>query len=297
MEAGHKAKPMDLVIEAASLSHTLGRSASSGILNIRMSTRGLQSHILTLGLATITTVATPMASREFGATQRTQRRGGISAITVQMAIRETTAPFHQLAAAHTIAMAMPLWTWIVQMAAYATVPVGGPAMTARSHRRARLTQTAVGMAQLPMLTRPMVAHVLAQTASAAEIAQHHRPARTKHVPATEQQVIRMQLTVACAPVRTISWGTIAPFHQLAAVRNIAMAMPLWTWTAQMAAYASVPMAGPAMTARSHQRATQRLTAVVMAQPVTWTRLTVADVIAQVASVAMIARWPRCAAKP
>lgn len=89
----------------------------------------------------------------------------------------------------------------------------------------------------------------------------------------------MQLTVACAPVRKISWGTIAPFHRLAAVRHIAMAMPLWTWTVQMAACATVPTGGPAMTARSHQRVTRRLTAVVMAQPVTWTRLTVATVIA------------------
>lgn len=152
MEAGHKANPTDLVIEAASLPHTLGRRASSGFLKLRMSTVGLQSNILTLGLATTTTVATLMASRDFGATQRTPRHGGISAITVRMAIRESTAPFHQLAAAHTIAMAMPLWTWTVQMAAYATVPMGGPAVTARVHRRARLTETAVGMAQLLMLT-------------------------------------------------------------------------------------------------------------------------------------------------
>jgi len=145
----------------------------------------------------------------------------------------------------------------------------------------------------------MVAFALAQMVSVAALAQHHRPAMPSNTALhMEQQGIMMQLMDACAPVLMIIVVTTALFHQLAAATSIAMGMPLWTRTAQMAACATATMGGLAMIARSHRRVMLPPTAVVMAQPPTRTRPTVVCVHALEASMARIAQWNprRCAAK-
>jgi len=128
---------------------------------------------------------------------------------VQMVFLDPTVPFHQPAAARIIAMGMPLWTKIVQMAACATVPMDGLATVARS------------------------LHLVMQNSIALDMEKH---------------MISMRATGARAVALVVSWETTVPFHQLAAARNIAMDMSLWTKTVRMAAIASVNIHGMAMIA-------------------------------------------------
>lgn len=60
----------------------------------------------------------------------------------------------------------------------------------------------------------------------------------------------MQPMDACVAVWMVTPAPTVPFHQLAAVRNIATGMLLWTLTVRTAACAVVPMDGLATAARS-----------------------------------------------
>merc|ERR1740130_1706560 len=167
----------------------------------RTSTAGLHCSILALVLATTTIVATLTASLQFGATQRTLNSAGTSAITATTVTLGTTAPFHRLAAAQSIAMGMSLETWTKRMAVTANALMGGLAATARSHRYAQLPKTATVTA-LPMIRiPPMVALALAQMVSVVALAQHRRSAMLQSTALhMEQQRTMMQVTAACATV-------------------------------------------------------------------------------------------------
>jgi len=138
--------------------------------------------------------------------------------TVWMVTVGSTVPLHQLAAASSIAMGMPLWIKTVRMVACATVLTDGLARAARSLRLVMPNSIAL---------------------------------------VTEQQLILMQPTDASAAVWTVSAGLTVQFRQLAAARITAMGMPPWTKTAQMAVCATVPMDSLAKAARSLRPAMPR----------------------------------------
>jgi hypothetical protein len=205
----------------------------------------------------------------------------------RMVSPETTAPFHHLASAIGIAMGMPLWTKIVQMAACATVPMDFLAAAARPHRHATLPLIAAVMEKLLIWTRLTVALAFAQMASVAVIAPHrHLALPACIVLGTEKRATKMQPMDAIATVRMVSVGTIVPFHQLAAARSIAMDMPLWTKIVQMAACATVPMDGLATVARSLHLVMPNIIALVMEQPPTLIEPTDAIATVRMASVGL-----------
>jgi hypothetical protein len=140
--------------------------------------------------------------------------------TVAMASQGTTVLFRQLAAASSIATGMPLWTRTVQMAACAIVPMDGLATAARS-------------------LRPVMPNSIAQD--------------------TAQHLTLIKPMDACAAAKAVSVGPTVPFHQLAVAARIAMGMPLWTKTVQMAACATAPMDSLATAARSLRPAMLKMT--------------------------------------
>lgn len=107
------------------------------------------------------------------------------------------------------------------------------------------------MAQPVTISTSMVAHAIAIMVGVALIAQHRHLVQPPHtVLVMDQRATLMQPMDVHAAVRTVSVGLTVPFHQLAAAARIAMVMPLWTKTVQMAACVTVPMDFLATAARS-----------------------------------------------
>ena len=77
---------------------------------------------------------------------------------------------------------------------------------------------------------------------------------------------------ASASVRMVGAGWTVPFHQLAAVRNIAMGMLLWTWTAQTVVCATVQRDGLVTVAMSLHHVKPNMIALVMEQQPTLMQL-------------------------
>lgn len=202
-----------------------------------------------------------------------------------MVFLDPTVPFHQPAAARIIAMGMPLWTKIVQMAVCATVRMDLLAAVARSHRRATPPLIAAVMESLLIRTGLMVAVAFAPMVSLAVIALHRHLAEHASIAlVTEKQEILMQQMDAIAIARMVSPVPIVPFLQLAAAGCIATDMRLWTKIVQMAACATVPMDGLATVARSLHLVMPNSIALDMEQPLTLIEPTDACAAVRMASV-------------